>query len=78
MANNSCWGWNGLKYSNNWGARVAQSGKHLTSAQVMVSLGAWSLLQILCLPFSLPLPHSCSVSLKSTYTLKNNNRVLKC
>ena len=30
-------------------------------------LGAWSLLWILCLPLSLPLPHLCSVSL----TLRN-------
>ena len=35
-------------------------------------LGAWSLLQILCLPLSLPLPHSCSVSLclRNKWTLK--------
>ena len=26
-------------------------------------LGAWNLLRILCLPLSLPLPHSCSVPL---------------
>ena len=30
-------------------------------------LGAWSLLQILCLPVSLPLPCSCSLSLKSKH-----------
>ena len=51
----------------NWGTWVAQLVKRLTSAQVMISqlvcfglcadssgqLGAWSLLQILCLPLSL-------------------------
>ena len=53
----------------NQGTWVAQSVKHLTSAQVMLSwiLGsrlASGLLQILRLPlsFSLPLPRSCSVS----------------
>ena len=61
------------------GAWVAQSVERLTSAQVMISpsvslspasgsvltagAGAWSLSQILCLPFSLTLPASCSVSL---------------
>ena len=57
--------------------RLGSSVKHLTSAQVMISrfmslslhwalcwqLRAWSLLQILCLPLSLPLSHSHSVSL---------------
>ena len=51
------------------GTRVAQSVKHPTSAQVMISqfvssspssgsvltLRAWNLLRILCLPLSLPL-----------------------
>ena len=60
-----------------WGAWVAQSVKRPTSAQVTSRspwvwaprralgwwLRAWSLFPILCLPFSLPLPHSCSVSL---------------
>ena len=57
------------------GAWVAQSVKCLTSAQVMISqsmssspasgsvLTAWSLFQIMCLPLSLDLPRSCSVSL---------------
>ena len=57
------------------GAWVAQSVKRLALAQVMISpsvsssptsgsvLTAWSLLQILCLPLSLTLPCSCSVSL---------------
>ena len=57
------------------GAWVAQSVERPTSARVMISrfvssspvsgsgLMAWSLLPILCLPLSLPLPHSCSVSL---------------
>ena len=61
-------------------AWVAQSAKCLTSAQVMVSQFAGSsltsgsvliakrldLLQILCLPFSLPLSNSLSLSLKNT------------
>ena len=65
-----------------WGTWVAQSVKHLILAQVMISrsvsssptsgsvltrLRVWSLLEILCLLLSLPLSHSCSVSL----TLKN-------
>ena len=55
---------------------MAQSVKRLTSAQVMISwfvgsgptsgsvltAGAWSLLRILCLPLSLPLP-TCALSL---------------
>ena len=56
------------------GAWVAQSVKCLTLAQIIISqfvgsdamsgsvLTAWSLLQILCLPLSLALPHLCSVS----------------
>ena len=59
----------------NWGAWVAQSVERPTSAQVMISwsvssspasgsvLTARSLLRILCLPLSLLLPCSCSVSL---------------
>ena len=51
----------------------------LTLAQVMISssvssspvsgsvLTAQSLLRILCLPLSLPLPHSCSVSVKNKH-----------
>ena len=39
-------------------------------------LGAWSLLRILCLPLSLPLPHSCSLflslSLSQNIKIKNN------
>ena len=64
-----------LKHMNR-GAWVAQSVECLTSAQVMISrfvssspasdsacrqLRAWSLLQILCLSISRPLPCSCSV-----------------
>ena len=57
------------------GTWVAQSVKRPTSAQVMISrfvgssrtsgfaLMAWSLLRILCLPLSLLLPHSHSLSL---------------
>ena len=59
------------------GAWVAQSVKRLTSARSRSRgpwvraprralgwwLGAWSLFPILCLPLSLPLPRSCSVSL---------------
>ena len=71
------------------GAGVAQSVKHLTSARVMISqfvpsspalgyvlkLRAWSLLRILCLPLSLPLLYSCSVSLcLKNKTFKNNNK----
>ena len=56
---------------------MAQSVKHLTSAQVRISqftgsspgsgsvsprLRVWSLLQILCLPVSLPLPCSRGLS----------------
>ena len=66
------------------GAWVAQSVKHLTLAQVMISwlvsssptsgsvLTARSLelLPILCLPLSLPLPCSCSVSQKINKHLK--------
>ena len=64
------------------GAWVAQSVERLTSAQVMISqlvssspasgpvLTAWSLLQILCLPLSLPLTHLHSVSV----SLKNKNK----
>ena len=62
------------------GTWVAQSVEHPTSAHGMISrsvgsspasgsvLTAWSLLPILCLPLSLPLPQ-CSVSLclKNTY-----------
>ena len=56
------------------GAWVAHSIVHPTSAQVVISrfvssspavgsvLGAWSLLQILCLPLFLPFPCLCSVS----------------
>ena len=58
-------------------AWVAQSVQHLTLAQVMISwfvsssphgglcwhLRAWSLLPILCLTLSLPLPHLHSISL---------------
>ena len=62
---------NGLR--NVW---VAQSVKHLTSAQVMISwfmssnptssslLSAQSLLQIFCLPLSAPLPPVLSLSKK--------------
>ena len=66
-----------LEHSDYWGAWVAQLVRHLTSAQVMIlvfvslsptlgslltwQLRAWSLLWILCLPLSPPLPHSCSV-----------------
>ena len=60
-----------------WGAWVAQSVKRPTSARSRSRgpwvrsprralgwwLGAWSLFPILCLPLSLPLPRSCSVSL---------------
>ena len=60
-----------------WGAWVAQSVKRPTSARSRSRgpwvraprrdlgwwLGAWSLFPILCLPLSLPLPCSCSVSL---------------
>ena len=54
----------------------------LTSGQVMISrlmslspmsgrlLSVQSLLQILCPPLSLPLPHSCSLYLKNNYFLK--------
>ena len=63
------------KNVRNKGTWVAQSVKHLTSAQVMISwfvslspasgsvLSARSRLWIVCLPLSLPLPRSCSVSL---------------
>ena len=64
----------GGKYRGAW---VAQSVKHLTSAQVMISrpvgsspasgpvLTAWTLelLRVLCLPLSLPLPCSCFLPL---------------
>ena len=67
-----------------WGTGVAQLVKHLTSASVMISwfvssspvsgsvltAGSCSLLQILCLPLSLPLPCSLSLSLLS---LKNKH-----
>ena len=57
------------------GTWVAQSVESLTPAQVMISwfmglstslgsvltTGAWSLLQILCLPLSLLLPYLCSL-----------------
>ena len=60
-----------------WGAWVAQSVKRPTSARSRSRsqwvraprralgwwLRAWSLFLILCLPLSLPLPRSCSVSL---------------
>ena len=66
-----------LKLAICWGAWVAQLVKWPTSAQVMISrpvsssphralcwpLRAWSLFRILCLPLSLTLPHSRSVSL---------------
>ena len=64
-----------FKNITSWVTWVAQWVKHLTSAQVMVSqfvgmrpasgslLTAWSPLQILCLPLSLPLPCSHSFSL---------------
>ena len=64
-----------FKWLHSRGAWVAQSVKRPTSAQVMISrsvsssptsgsvLTAWSLLQILCLPLSLTLRCSCSVSL---------------
>ena len=64
---------------------MAQSVEHLTLAQVMISqfmnssltlgsvldsvLRAWSLLRILCLPLSLHLTHSGSVSV----SLKNKH-----
>ena len=65
-----------LKQIDQWGAWVAQSVKPPTSAQVMISPSlslspvsgsGWmarslELLPILCLPLSLPLPRSCSVS----------------
>ena len=60
-----------------WDTWVAQSAKHTTSPQVMISrfvglnpmsgsmwtAGAWSLLQILCLPLSVPPPLVLSLSL---------------
>ena len=61
---------------------MAESLKHLTSAQVVISqlvgsspawgsvLTAWSLLWILCLPLSLTLPRLRCVSLKNTKKLK--------
>ena len=62
------------------GAWVAQSVKLPTLAQVMISgsssptptslLSAQNLLQILCLPLSLPLPRSCSLSLSKINILK--------
>ena len=66
---------------------MAQSVEPATWAQVMISqlvgsspvwgsaltARAWSLFQILCLPLSVTLPHSCSVSL----SLKNKNKTLK-
>ena len=65
-----------LKTQIPWGAWVAQSVKRPTSARSRSRgpwvraprralgwwLGAWSLFPILCLPLSLPLPCSCSVS----------------
>ena len=73
-----------LKSRDVW---AAQSVKCLTSAQVIISrflgstphqalywqIRAWSLLWILCLPLSLPLPHSHSVplSLKKINIKKN-------
>ena len=65
------------KWINVWGAWVAQLVKRPTSARSRFRgpwvraplralgwwLGAWSLFLILCLPLSLPLPRSCSVSL---------------
>ena len=67
------------------GTWVAQSVKRPTAGQVMVScswvrslhqalcwqFGAWSLLQILCLLLSLPLPRLCSLSLKNNKHKKN-------
>ena len=65
-----------------WGAWVAQSVEHLTSAQVMISqfvssspalgsrLSAQRLLRILCPPLSLPLP--CSLSLSLSLSLLKN------
>ena len=68
-------------------AWVAQSVKRPTSARVMIpqfigwsptsgsvlTTGAWSLLQILCLPLSLLLPCSCSVSLSFSLSKLNKH-----
>ena len=66
-----------LEVESCWGTWVAQSVKRPTSARSRSRalwaraprqalgwwLRAWSLFPILCLPLSLPLPRSCSVSL---------------
>ena len=64
------------------GAWVAQWVKRPTSAQVMISqfvslspallLSGQSTLRIFCLSPSLPLTHSCSLSLKMDKHLKKN------
>ena len=75
-----------IRNKNNRGAWVVQSVKRPTSARSRSHspevraprqalgwwLRAWSLFPILCLPLSLPLPRSCSVSLcpKNKQTLK--------
>ena len=80
-----------FKMRSFWDAWVAQLVERLTSArswshglwvQILCwalcwHLRAWSLLLILCLPLSLPLPHSCSVSLciRNKQTLANKNKV---
>ena len=69
-----------------WGARVAQSVEHPTSAQVMISqlvsssptsgflLSAQSPLQSLCSPLSLCASPAHTVSLKNKLTLKKKTR----
>ena len=78
-----------LKTDISWGTWVAQTVKCPTSAQDIISwfvssgwcqalgwqLRDWSLLQILCLPLSLLLPHSCSVSLSLSLSKINVKKI---
>ena len=80
---------NALKKSEYWGTWVAQSVKHPTSAQIMISqfmslspmwssvLIAWSLgpASVLCLPLSLCFFPTCALSLsKINKHLKNKQK----
>ena len=78
-----------FQISSFWGAWVAQLVERPTLDQVMISqlvslsptwalcwqLRAWSLLQMLCLPLSLPLP--CSRALSLSLSVSRINKTLK-